>query len=124
MGSISGNSYLLDVFRKKADYPELKRSVIEQMKKHSPCIVLIEDKASGTQLIQDLKADGVLRVRPYEAPPQTDKIMRFDARPRLFEGGKVFLPTLGTLACGVRPRNNRISWYEIRRSGRIDHPGA
>ena len=63
------------------------------MKKHSPCIVLIEDKASGTQLIQDLKADGVLRVRPYEAPPQTDKIMRFNAQTALFEGGKVFLPT-------------------------------
>ena len=92
-GLFNGNFYLLDVFRKKVNYPELKRSVIEQMNKHNPNIILIEDKASGTQLIQDLKADGVLRVRAYEAPPQADKIMRFNAQTALFEGGKVFLPT-------------------------------
>ena len=44
--------YLLDVFRKRLDYPDLERAVLEQARKYHADIVLIEDKASGTQLIQ------------------------------------------------------------------------
>jgi phage terminase large subunit-like protein len=61
-------------------YPELKRKVIEHIHKHNPRIVLIEDKASGTQLIQDLKTDGQYRVKPHPPPPQTDKVMRLHAQ--------------------------------------------
>jgi hypothetical protein len=41
-------------------------------------IVLIEDKASGTQLIQELVADGCHGVTRYQ--PTTDKIMRLHAQ--------------------------------------------
>ena len=53
--------------------------------------VLIEDKASGTQLIQDLKVEGVVRVTPYELPSGTDKLMRPFAQSAEFENGKVML---------------------------------
>jgi hypothetical protein len=46
--------YLLDVVRARLNYPELKRKVISQAKRYDPQYILIEDKASGTQLIQDL----------------------------------------------------------------------
>jgi phage terminase large subunit-like protein len=41
------------------DYPALKRAVAEQALAFCPKTILIEDKASGTQLIQELVHDGV-----------------------------------------------------------------
>jgi hypothetical protein len=42
------NLYLLDVLRRRLEYPELKRAVREQYERLRPSVVLIEDKASGT----------------------------------------------------------------------------
>ena len=84
--------YLLDVFRRRLNYPELKRAVSEQALKWTPDSIVIEDKASGTQLIQDLKADGVFRVKPYAPPPSTDKQLRLHAQTAEFESGRVLLP--------------------------------
>jgi predicted phage terminase large subunit-like protein len=85
--------YLLDVLRKRLNYPELKRMVLEQRKKYFPRETLIEDKASGTQLIQDLKSIGCYGVRAYPPPPGTDKIMRLHAQTARFEAGHVLLPS-------------------------------
>lgn len=87
-----GRYYLLEVFRQRLDYPELKRAVLSQIAKHNPNIVLIEDKASGTQLIQELRSHGQYRIKPYAPPPQTDKIMRLHSQTAKFEGGCVLLP--------------------------------
>ena len=43
--------YLLHVLRRRMEYPELKRAVREQCQAFAASVVLIEDKASGTQLI-------------------------------------------------------------------------
>src|SRR6516165_4188375 len=48
--------YLLHVLRRRMEYPELKRAVREQAQAFAAEVVLIEDKASGTQLIQELVA--------------------------------------------------------------------
>jgi predicted phage terminase large subunit-like protein len=84
--------YLLDVFRKKLNYPDLKRAVSELKEKFRSMTIIIEDKASGTQLIQDLKADHVFGIQEYAPPPGTDKIMRLHAQTAMFENGFVFLP--------------------------------
>ena len=84
--------YLLHVFRKRLEYPELKRAVIEMVAQFKPHTILIEDKASGSPLIQDLKADGVSRIVAYLPPAGTDKLMRLYAQTALFENGQVFLP--------------------------------
>lgn len=84
--------YLLNVFRKRLNYPELKRAVKEMYEQYKPGKVLIEDKASGTQLIQDLQSDGLYQVKAYEPPKGTDKIMRLHAVTALFENGLVYLP--------------------------------
>ena len=91
-GYLYKSYYLLDVVRQRLNYPELKRKVIAQIKKYDPRIVLIEDKASGTQLIQDLRSEGRLCVKPYPPPPGTDKVMRVHAQTVRFEEGRVFLP--------------------------------
>jgi hypothetical protein len=72
--------YLLAVFRKRLNYPDLKRAVREQAREHHADIVLIEDKASGTQLIQDLKSDGMYGIEPYGSPPGSDKMLRLYAQ--------------------------------------------
>ena len=52
--------------------------------------MLIEDKASGTQLIQELVADGCHRVTRYQ--PEGDKIMRLHTQTASIENGFVHLP--------------------------------
>jgi Terminase RNaseH-like domain len=52
--------------------------------------VLIEDKASGTQLIQELIADGCHGVTRYQ--PECDKIMRLHAQTGMIENGFVHIP--------------------------------
>ena len=84
------NFWLLNVLRKKLAYPELKRAVREQSELFSPTVILIEDKASGTQLIQDLIADGLSAVTRYA--PDGDKIMRLHAQTATIENGFVHLP--------------------------------
>ena len=82
--------YLLNVLRKKLSYPELKRAVVEQEGLFRPQVILIEDRASGTQLIQDLLVEGLSRVTRYQ--PEGDKIMRLHAQTAVIENGFVFLP--------------------------------
>jgi predicted phage terminase large subunit-like protein len=86
------NHYLIDVFRKRLDYPNLKRAVKEQAQKHKANIIIIEDKASGTPLIQDLHADGVCGLEPYDPGPGIDKQMRLFAVSAEFESGRARLP--------------------------------
>ena len=83
--------YLLDVFRQRLNYPDLKRKVQELAKRDRPNKILIEDRASGTQLIQDLKSEGVYAVTAYQPPSGTDKIMRLHAQTAVFENGRVLL---------------------------------
>jgi len=91
---IRGKSlYLLHVMRRRMEYPELKRAVCEQCAAFEASVVLIEDKASGTQLIQELIEQGLHAVTRYQ--PQTDKIMRMHAQTAMIENGFVHLPKEG-----------------------------
>jgi predicted phage terminase large subunit-like protein len=89
-GVAGKNLYLIDVLRRRMEYPELKRAVREQYERFAPSVVLIEDKASGTQLIQELLADGLHAVTRYR--PQSDKIMRLHAQTAMIENGFVHVP--------------------------------
>src|ERR1700720_4485780 len=82
--------FLLNLLRKKLEYPGLKRAVREQHSLFNAKVVLIEDKASGTQLIQELIADGCHAVTRYQ--PECDKVMRLHAQTAIIENGFVHLP--------------------------------
>jgi predicted phage terminase large subunit-like protein len=86
------NYYLIDIFRRRVDYPSLKRAVKEQAEKHKADLILIEDKASGTQLIQDLRSEGIWGLEGYDPGPSIDKQMRLHAVSAEFESGRVRLP--------------------------------
>ena len=89
-GVAGKNLYLIDILRRRMEYPELKRAVREQYERFAPAVVLIEDKASGTQLIQELIAEGLHAVTRYR--PQSDKVMRLHAQTAMIENGFVHLP--------------------------------
>ncbi|MBV9290577.1 MAG: phage terminase large subunit [Hyphomicrobiales bacterium] len=82
--------YLINVLRKKLSYPELKRAVIEQNDLFHPATIVIEDCASGTQLIQDLVGEGLPHVARYA--PAGEKIMRLHAQTAAMANGFVLLP--------------------------------
>jgi predicted phage terminase large subunit-like protein len=82
--------YLLNVCRKRLGYPELKRLVREQAEVFRPTTILIEDKASGTQLIQELLSEGLHAVKKYEST--MNKIMRMHSVTSTIENGFVHLP--------------------------------
>ena len=78
------------MLRRRLDYPDLKRAVLDQHARWRPQVVLIEDRASGTQLIQELVAAGLYAVTRYR--PQADKVMRMHAQTATIENGFVHLP--------------------------------
>jgi len=82
--------YLLHVYRKRVNYPDLKRAILDLQRQHNANIILIEDQASGTQLIQDLQRDGVYNVKGVK--PVGDKVMRMNGQTAVIENGFVLLP--------------------------------
>jgi predicted phage terminase large subunit-like protein len=84
------NAYLLDLWRKRVDYPELKRAVHGLREKYPAATILIEDKGSGTSLLQDLRANNIAVI---EINPEGDKPTRVAKISAQFEAGAVFFPT-------------------------------
>ena len=82
--------YLEEVIRAALDYPALKKTILESAQKFQPEIILIEDKASGQSLIQELRA--LTRLPIVAISPKGDKTQRLLRTLGLFESGKIKLP--------------------------------
>jgi predicted phage terminase large subunit-like protein len=82
--------FLLHVLRKRLDYPELKRAVREQWQAFGSNVILIEDKSSGMQLLQELKHEGLYAATAYE--PEGDKLMRMTSQTVIIENGFLSIP--------------------------------
>ncbi|PZP38462.1 MAG: terminase [Pseudomonas fluorescens] len=93
-----GHYYILDVYRAKLGYPQLKEAVLAQRKKWTgycplPPSVLMEDAAAGISLIQDLKRQSV----PVKAVPvKGSKEQRAYECSLLIHGGHIHLPVEAT----------------------------
>lgn len=83
--------YLVDMMRGRMAYPELKSTAHRLNSKYKPRMILIEDKASGQSLIQDLRSEGVGNIMPQK--PKLDKITRFASVIPLFQASRVVVPT-------------------------------
>jgi predicted phage terminase large subunit-like protein len=81
--------YLLDVFRKRLEFPDLKREVLRLQQTWGARTILMEDQASGTQLIQELNRDGHGIITPCK--PVGDKVMRLHAQTATIEAGRVHI---------------------------------
>lgn len=92
-GIIDDTYYLIACIQEKYEYPQLKNKAKHLAEQYKPTKILIEDKASGQSLIQDLKFEGIKNIVPCK--PVHDKITRFATCIDLFEAGRVFLPRHG-----------------------------
>jgi predicted phage terminase large subunit-like protein len=82
--------YLLDVWRAKVEFPELKRAVSDQFFKHQPSAVYVEDASSGMSLLQEMQRETMIPVIAQQ--PISNKLGRVHAVSGLFQSGKVMLP--------------------------------
>ena len=82
--------YLIDMWRSRVEFPELKKQSIRLYELFRPNEILIEDKASGQSLIQELQRETRLPIKAVKV--DKDKIARVHAITPLIEAGKVKLP--------------------------------
>ena len=85
---------LLDAKKGRWDFPELKRKAMEFYKFWKPDCVLIEAKASGLPLTQELRRTGipVVNYSPGGRSKSTDKVSRANSVSPMFEAGMVWAP--------------------------------
>jgi len=85
--------YLIDVWRGRLEFPDLRRKVVDLALMHKPNRILIEQAGPGLPLIQDLKANPTSGVPvPIGIKPEGDKLVRMEAQCARFEAGQVFFP--------------------------------
>ena len=90
-GSRQANIILLNAFRDRLEFPELKREAIQQYRDWEPDSVIIEKKASGAPLIYEMRAMGI-PVQEFTPSRGNDKISRLNSVSDLFASGLVWIP--------------------------------
>jgi predicted phage terminase large subunit-like protein len=83
------NAIVLDMWYDRVTYPELRRIAQESYYEYEPDAVLIEKKASGQSLLQDLRMAGI---PVLEYSPDRDKEARAHASSALLEDGRIYFP--------------------------------
>ncbi len=81
--------YLIELVREKFDFPRLRRAVLDLKQRYPGATTLIEDRGSGTSLIQELRHSHAT-VIPIKAA--NDKPTRLFTTQPMFESGSVFFP--------------------------------
>jgi predicted phage terminase large subunit-like protein len=84
------NLFLIDSFREKLTFPELKNQAVHLYNELQPDLVLVEAKASGWSLVQELMRTGI-PITPFN-PKKMDKLARVHSVAPLFEGGRIWAP--------------------------------
>lgn len=82
---------LLDAFKDRMEFPELKKVVLKHYKNWEPDAVIIEKKAAGAPLIQEMRSIGV-PVQEFSPSRGNDKRVRLNAIADLFSSGIVWVP--------------------------------
>lgn len=81
--------HLRNLVRKKLQFPNLVSMITELSSIYQPDAVIIEDKASGSSLLQQLKKETNINIIGYD-PKGEDKISRFARATISFEAEKVY----------------------------------
>ena len=85
------NIILLDTYKKRVEWVDLKRDVLDQYNEWEPDGMLIEKKATGAPLIYELRAMGI-PVQEYTPSKGQDKIARLNSVSDIIASGKVWVP--------------------------------
>ena len=82
---------LLDAFKDRMAFPELKQVALRHYKEWEPDAFIVEKKAAGAPLIQELRQMGI-PVQEFSPSRGNDKMVRVNAVADLFTSGKVWAP--------------------------------
>jgi predicted phage terminase large subunit-like protein len=85
------NIILLDAFKERMEFPQLKEKAIRMYKEWEPDAFIVEAKASGAPLIFELRRMGI-PVSEFTPTRGNDKIARLNSVTDLFASGKVWAP--------------------------------
>jgi len=85
------NIILLGIYRRRVEFPELKRDFLKEYQEYEPDSVIIEKKASGAPLIYDMRAMGI-PVQEYTPSRGQDKFARLNSVSDIIASGKVWVP--------------------------------
>ena len=85
------NLILLDAFKERLEFPELRKEALEQYKYWKPDTVIIEGKASGMPLTYELRKIGIPVINFTPSKGQ-DKHSRVNAVSPMFESGMIWAP--------------------------------
>jgi predicted phage terminase large subunit-like protein len=90
---VRSDYYLIDVFRARLQYPDLRRKVASLVARYGAGTILIEKAGPGMTLLQDLQSDlpqGM--TRPIGVKPDGSKADRMVAESAKIEAGHMHLP--------------------------------
>jgi predicted phage terminase large subunit-like protein len=90
---VKADYYLIDVFRARLQYPDLRRKIAGLVARYGAETILIEKAGPGLTLLQDLRSDlpnGM--TRPIGVKPDGSKADRMAAQSAKIEAGHVHLP--------------------------------
>lgn len=88
-----GRFYITDIYRKRVEFSDLLAAIRQSCVAARVIRLLIEDAASGQQLIQQLRDEPLPGVPfPIAVRPAGDKVVRFEAQASRIEAGQVVLP--------------------------------
>ena len=85
------NIVVLDAYKERLEFPELKRQAYDMWKEWNPDTLIVEKKAAGAPLIYELRRMGI-PIAEYTPSKGSDKIARVNAISDLFASGMVWRP--------------------------------
>jgi predicted phage terminase large subunit-like protein len=85
------NIILLNAFKDRYDFPELRRVALEEYRDWNPDMVIVEAKASGLPLTHELRQMDIPVIN-FTPSRGNDKHTRLNSVAPLFESGKIWAP--------------------------------
>jgi len=82
--------YLIDMWRDKVEYPELKQQLVKLFNEFKPMMQCIEDTSAGKAAIQELSRERIMPILPIT--PEGKKEVRARVVTSIVQQGKVYLP--------------------------------
>tara|TARA_R100000093_G_C1930519_1_gene68576 strand:- start:547 stop:1200 length:654 start_codon:yes stop_codon:yes gene_type:complete len=82
---------LIDCIKERFDFPELKAEALRLYEYWEPDTVIIETKASGIPLVQELRRVGI-PVNTFSPSKGQDKIARLNSVSPIFQDGRIWVP--------------------------------
>ena len=129
------NLILLDVRKDRYEFPELRRAALEQFNYWTPEMVIIEAKATGLPLTDELRKMGIPVIN-FTPSKGSDKHIRVNSVAPLFESGMIWAPSKQEFAqdmieeCAAFPHGDHDDLVDsmtqavlhFRKGGYLDHP--